>query len=491
MNLKRVTVEHSCNVIRRQIEEEYPDLRFFFLIHHEGQEQKALQIKNEEILELDHGELIYELLESTVQNNSADGLLGLVECRHSGLLSTFKKPDYVALFKMNTNQYGIMDEAQHHIYHYSYQAIDLYKKYKRKTKGYKHIRDRNKDDTCNFVIPENDKMQQARSNMLSDVFAAISLELTGKEGTIKSIAKRRSLDTLSGLRGVYGEMFPFPMAMEGTQLVYEDLKDNPMFKDKPLRLAVELTEEVGMTYGDDEIKQWWSFCMPAQEMAWMGLEPHDILSAAIYTSEDPYVRSSSYIVSEAMELEPAPNYNFARYNPFTAQEVNERNHKKACEKVLNKILKKAEETQSSDAFYEEAERMNERLAEGYYIGWCAYSTLQAAKTFDNPLSTESRFQETQNAFFEAKATMPWNNLVKISRLEMKAKREGFDLRGDGLLRLLEKQEGFESVCEALRQTRNWKDKRDDNIRLADDESLESSEKIQKIDMEISRILDED
>ncbi|GJL85244.1 MAG: hypothetical protein DHS20C02_10190 [Micavibrio sp.] len=424
MGLERTALEHACNVIRRQIQDEVKDLTLFFVVHDDRDRSETLGREEQLILDHPAGEIAFPIFQKHKQSNRTE-FLGLAIGHQKKKLSLKKHPFFLGLYFVNASDYETMEEAREHIYHLAWHAIELLDHYKAENKSY--------ELTDSIITPLRNPVSLSKSNMAADVFAAVTLQLQGNNDMIGSLAYKRAHSTLSPTPYYKAEQYPYIIAIETTQQIFDELKENFNAKIRVSGHAIKVAREVYETYNDQPIKQWWSFCIRAQEMAWMGRNPKEILTAALYASEDPYTRSIAYLIAEALNIDLQTLSAVSFYNPFTDQEANERLHNKTCEESFQAALSQAMTTNSYYAFIQEAHAQNRKLAEGYPIGWCAHAILKAAAAHKNadPESPETRDLITK-IFQEAQKEIPWKIMKQVNRQLMKKRRQGYQINTEKL-----------------------------------------------------------
>lgn len=453
-------IKHTCNTLRRQTLTEFPDLTLHFIIYDRDKKSDILSREEEELSSHVAGK---EAIKHYRRHKNSDktGFLGLA---YSNVRSFFKlKPtaQFIALFYICTDDHADSESAQHFIYHEFWHALETYRNYKAG-----HAENIRNED--NLVTPEYKELRQLSQNMMADAFYAVLLALqTGKSETGR-IAKRRAEETLGNKIGATPELYPFPIAMETTELVYEELKD--MYsgsKNNMLSLAIQMTREVGITHKEQSLKQWKIFTMLAQEMAWIGYNHERILSAGSYTSEDPYVRTTAYIIAEIMETEPEPWGDFKAYNPFTDDEMNIRIHNKACDHIYKNVMTHITSIQDTKLFLDEAEKRNSALLKGQVLGWCSPALLAASKAFRGEDITEAK-EMAAASFQSAKDTVPWSILKNLSRDLMIARRQGDQIDSKRIKAMAAQNEDLKIVVEMFDAASSEAAPKQDSIEIKQD-----------------------
>lgn len=434
MSLEPSALDHICNVVRRQIQEELPNLTLFFIAHKKGDRRTALHEKQNELLDHPAGAALLPLLNKL--SETGDGLsdfAGIAAGERRRWFGLHCQIAQMAAFFINADEFKDPEEARAHAYLLAWHGISLMLKAEN-------------EPLATARTPQYDQISLARENMLGDAFCAVVLEITGHKNAIRDLARKRSLMALQPVRGYNAEEYPYPITADAVQVVFDELGDI-IRKTKPVTQAIEIAQEIDITYDDNSIRQWGAFAMAAQEMAWLDFDKNKILGTSIYTSEDPYVRSTAYLVAEALNLKPAPLTDLGSYNPFTDQEVNERLHNKKCEEVFENILAKMAIDYDEPFFLGEIHQQNQRLMEGYPIGWCAHALLEASKIFQNTDQKNQHPAEmAANIFHETYRALEWESLRSICNMVMISRRQGLEITPAVIIEFCKKTEALIPVA---------------------------------------------
>ena len=380
MSLETATIEHTCNTVRRQIHEEFPDLTLTFIVHAPGKLAKGIDHKRPELEAHPAGPAVLMMLKKPGQEKSR---FVMATAKEKKLISFLAHEKTLAcVFVKEDGSHTDVDQLKQDALSLAWHALN------------KII---DKDDTL-----ATDEEGFAWHNMLADCFAALVLEMQGKKGSIRALARRRSGYALEARHDYNADLHPYPAVMDAAQLIYDDMrKAGNLVKAKLFEQALEMTREIGITFDRSTVLQWQAFARPAQEMAWLGIDKNRIIGAAVHSSEDPYARSTAYLVAEILSIEPTPVSDISLYNAFTDQEANERHHKKICDDVLQNLLSKREANSNGDIFRAEAAKQNNKLFEGQLIGWCAPALILAGEIFDKTVSENAKLEEVKRAYTEA------------------------------------------------------------------------------------------
>lgn len=444
MSLEINTLDHICNVARRQISEERKDLSLLFIVYEPGKSAAALNAKRHEIYKFPTGDVVFPHLRKIAQPEfDKTVFIGLHKITEKRWLPPFKREHMLALFFINSAHFDTPEDAKRIIYHEIWHALSL-----------SAAVNAGKKDTytehSGILSPVYDDGSLARNNMLGDAFTAIMLEFSGQRKKITSLSRERCQETLQVIPNHKPELYPYPIAADATQLVFEDLRDELLEKTKPFTLAQQMTEEIGFTFDETTLGQWKNFAERAQEMAWMGLDKNKILSAAIYSSEDTYVRSMAYLVAETLNLEPRPQAETKTHNPFTDQEVNARQHIKAAQSALNNILSKLSQKDDRNLFIEAARAQNAKLLTGHVTGWCADALLETSKIYAEQADENTNYVETAKEKFKtAMLDMPWRTLLNLNRIILKKRREQITITPELIIEICTQNEDMAPIALAF------------------------------------------
>jgi hypothetical protein len=380
MALDTNSIEHNCNTLRRQIQDEFPRLALHFIVYQPGKVGKAIAHKREEIGDHPAAAQIMPLLQKTDPDKD---FFVLASAKEKHFLPFLAREKTLACIFLQDAGFEEGDQVRHHALFLTWHVLT------------KIIEG---DDTFSAISEET----LSWHNMLADAFAALSLEMHGKKGFIRALARRRAQMTLEPTPDYIAEDYPYPVVMDAAQLVYDDTrKAGTLSKSKLYTQALEMTREIGITFDAATVLQWWAFAKPAQEMAWLGIDRNRIIGAAVHSSEDPYARSTAYLVAEILNIEPGLMSDITLYNAFTDQEANERHHKKLCDDLLQDLLSRREPESNGDIFRNEAIKQNKKLLEGQLIGWCAPALILTGQIFDKKTSEMAKLEEVKRAYSEA------------------------------------------------------------------------------------------
>ena len=418
MSLDTAALDHICSVVRRSVQEEIKDLSLLFIVHNTGSRARALKDKTDELMAHPGGEALLPLLKTMVKDPDQSSVFaGLSYGDKKSFGGLRKRRVWLAAFFVNSDEFTDQNDARQQAYHDAWHALSVIQRYQGKEMT-------SITEADGVIRPKSNSVYMARQNLLGDVFAAVILETEGHRKAINALAYKRSLMALQPVPHYKAEQYPFPVAADAVSVVFEEMKDS-YSNTGPVALATEIANEIDYTYDDTSIRQWWEFSTAAQEMAWLNFDKNKILGTAIYTSEDPYVRSTAYLVAEALNMEPAALTDLGSYNPFTDQEVNERLHAKACEESFQNVISALAVDFNEHLFLEAVKKQNARLMQGYPIGWCAHAMLMAGDAVENSGGqSHNPIEKARLAFQQGLKEIAWEPLRTLCRLIMHKRRDG-------------------------------------------------------------------
>ncbi len=406
-------IEHTCNAVRLQVSEEFPDLAMYFIVYHQGDAEKALQHKRKELEKHPAGPLLLPALKKASPDQTI--CLAAQEREKKFLKLLAHKKTLAVLFLLIDESITDADRLRQRVLALAWHALNALEKPETKS-----VFDKNQILTVRY---ENE-ISTAWHNMLADTFSALVFEMQGKKGAIRALANRRSTAALDAQSNHAPEFYPYPVVMDAALLVYnETRKEGLLSKTRPLTQAFEMTGEIGITFDQSTVLQWWAFAKPAQEMAWLNKSKNDILGAAIHASEDPYARSIAYLVAETLTIDPSPLSAITFYNTFADPEINERNYRKASDEIFQVLLPKASLLNRSDPLRVEAAKQNKKLMEGHIMNWCAPALVAAADAFDSqPADDGKNTEAARKAFENTRRKMSGETLAKLGQMLITLRR---------------------------------------------------------------------
>lgn len=418
MALQIDAVTHTCQTISQQVRDSFRPLTLHYIPHHDGQRTEALNLAEQEILYHPACHTARSLL-SRGDATEESVLIGTAIARQNIFFGLSSRESALALCSMNIDQYETLSDARRHAYHLAWHAIDS-------LRYHEALRTKN-DEPRDLIVRKRNALQLASANLRADVFAAVMAHLQGDAEAIDEIGLRRGQNALQPRSTHSPERYPFVMAIEATKITLAQLgKKTPLPKKKYIETALKIAAEVGKTFDGLSLKHWFAFSNPAQEMAWRGYNSRQILSAAINTSEDTYVRATGYLVAEITGIKPASVLDIRdSYSAFADDEFNKGLHEKTITQIFEDVIAQGIERNSIDPFIEMANAQNRRLTQGHFIGWCADALQDSALAFETARENGGDPAEAARRKFNSnKSKTPWETLKDISSQVIDCCRQG-------------------------------------------------------------------
>ncbi len=436
-----------CHVVNRQINDYYRQLKLFCVIHHSGQREDAIVMEEHGLLSHPAGAYAINILKRKMENEDS-ALLGVAASMEKVYLGLSSRSHLLGVITLNADQYEDAREAKAHLYHLAWHATDLAEI--REQPEYK-VKFRNGP-----MIPRRSPMNQAKANLRADVFSAVMMALQGNKTAISELAEKRALASLTPNAGQRAEDYPYVIAMEAAEFAFREISKTSVPKNRMVRLAMQIAADVGMTFDETSIRQWWAFSGPAQDMAWRGHTREEILGAAINTSEDPYVRATGLLVSEIINIAPSTSAELAcSYNAFADSDLNAKLHKDTVAEVFEGVIAQGMVENSSSPITMVANEQNRFLTEGRIIGWCASALHAAASAFENALASGRPPGQAARLEFEgARNKAPWDTVRRLGDKIIEQRRNGFAVTFTDIMEICKLSPEFAPFLESLEITMN-------------------------------------
>jgi len=442
MGLKIDTVVHACRLISRKVRDSYKNLDVHFIVHHEGQRTEALGVAAQELIHHPAASTAMHILQR--QRHSEDSvLLGTAVARQNMFFGLATRDQLLALCTMNLDQFDSLKEARRHAYHLVWHAIDALTF---------HSNPKNRTGAATeIIIRRRTALEMALANLQADTFSAAISALNGDGEAIKRMAYIRSASTLAARSLQNPELYPFAISAEATQFAFKNLKTRQLPKKKLIPSAHKLAEEIAKTFDESAVEHWLAFSEPAQEMAWRGYTGEEILSAAINTSPNTYVRATSYLVSETTGTVPSPIMDIRNsYSPFADKDFNEKLHERAARETFEDVIAQGLKQNSSIPFLKMASKQNEALTEGRASGWCAAALHAAAHAYEQAVRSGVAPEDVVRREFESeRKKVSWQNLDELSVKIVAEKRNGHMVTLRQLAELSANIEGIKEVQKSI------------------------------------------
>lgn len=440
------STEHIFNALRRFIADELEGLNILFIPYAKNDIEAAFEARRKHVRDDPGGPALVHRIENKIaQPHHGSFLAGFVEHNTSRLFGLVKKREATAvcfICQYDIERFEDLDTACKFIgYTAAFDAI----------RGYLHIPS---SPTVQTAPLKNDE-SGLRRRLKAQTFATIMMEYTEKRGTLHNILKTFCACTTTPTPDFIPAENPLPLATDGIHVIYKDLKDQIPPKSNIWKHALAMADETGNTYDDISLRQWIRFCNGAQEMAWAGTKQNDIISAAVYGSDSPHIRSYAHICAEMLNMTPVPLKNTDIYNPFAEEDINERIHIRTAKTIYRDICDIIEEKDDPSCFLKKAREQTQAFLKGNPVGWCAPALIEAENAYR--LFKERQTAEKDmidNAFEASISHIKWSDIKALNKIFISLRREGAVISPDKALEIISENPlygPYKNAFELLRQ----------------------------------------
>ncbi len=443
MKADLTTIDHIFGKISYEIEKEFPGLEIVWIPHAPGDRQAALQSKIHKIEDHPAGKHILPYLEGIAKFD--DPLYRLSEIGIDKAKTIFSTEKMLVCIFCDADSLEDEYSIRHIAYTDLFQVLEIIQAPTFKIKQLQN-------KFGNKIAPLTSVDEQIIANLGGDCFAGICLSVQGYKNPIPRIAKLRATQALQPRPAYKPELFAFPLVLDLAKLVYRNQRlfletiKNP--ERNLFKTVLTLAREVQGAFDPNSLKSWADFCHCAQILAWSGIEPNKILGTAVYTCEDPFMRSDAYLASEILSIDPALMTNFEFYNPFADDEINERRHRKLCLEMLDSAILKTNPKNVKELFEKTAQSQNEEFLKGKILGWCASGFIELAEK-----CTTDKYQRVpknaEEIFLEKINEIPWTSIRDAGECLIRERRKGVKMTADLAMKIMDIQTNLQPITRIL------------------------------------------
>lgn len=415
MQLKQVA--QICQQISRQIKDSYKPLTVHYIVHHDGQRNEAMGVAAQEIIHHPAAETALRLMQQP-RLNEESSIIGTAVARTNIFLGLAWRDHLLTTCNINIDHLNASYDVKRQAWHLGWHAIDSYE--------YHQSPDNHNSQSTGIVVRRRSALEMARANLQADIMSVIMCHVGGEKDVLRGLAKSRALNTLSTSSGHMPEFYPYPISWESTKYAIGEISDRSPSKRQLIPMAVKLAREISLSISDESVMNWFSFCEPAQDMAWRGFSKENILSSAINTSPETDVRAVGHLIKEITEIQPSSLFDIQDfYSPYADDAVNEKLHEKLVEQIFEDIIAKGLSQHSPDPFIKLADSQNQALSEGRMIGWCAAALQAAARMMERlPEGDKQTENIVRRELMDRKNSMSWEDLQNLSDRVVEHQRKG-------------------------------------------------------------------
>ncbi len=446
MTINLDVLQDICSLAAKQVQDLYPDVELLFVPHQMGKLAEVVKLGEHGMMKHPAGKTTIEILEKN-KHHSLTGFLGLAIDRKTKMFGLASSESILAIINVNMDEFTSPKDLRRAVYHHAWHAIDLVDirkrpEYKSKFKS-------------GPMVPKRSPMNLARLNLQADVFSAVMSGLQGEEDAIDVLAAQRAMDALRPVHSRRAQDYPFVIAMEAAKFGFEKLIEMKPTRIKYLYYARQLALEVGYTFDETSIRQWWGFSQPAQDMAWRNQPGEVILGSAIVSAEDSYIRATGHLVSDIIGLIPNESAHLLpHYNAYAPKEHNLGLHKELMIKAFDDALVLGVSEDNGWPLVAAAAKQNQSLTEGVVLGWCANALYAAARAFDSALASGRNAAQAARMEFEgSKDSTSWETLEKLGDDIIEQRRRGEKVSLDMILTICQSDKELATVQSAIGVTK--------------------------------------
>ncbi len=417
MTIKKDVLQEICTVAKLQIQDLYPEFRPLFVPHQGGAFRDVVEARDYELPKHPASETAHSILQKFAHRDESS-FLGLAISQKRKWFGLSATDHLLGVFNLNVDEFAGAREFRRMLYHNLWQAIDLIEVRKRPEFSGKF--------KSGPMIPKRSPMNLARLHLQADAFSSTMCSLLGERDAIEILSTQRAMDALTPAGHRKTEDYPFAIALDTMQYAYaEILKEKPT-KTRYMYYARQLAINVGKAFDDSNIRQWWAFAEPAQEMAWRNFAPETILGCAAYTSEDPYIRSIALLISDITGKDPLKvDEDYSEFNAFAKEQNTQTLHRDMMERAFEDAVAKGMYEESGEPLIMAANKQNEDLSNGLFLGWCANALQAAARAFESALKSGAPPAQAARLEFEGGKNNPeFEDIQEIGRAAMEDRRKG-------------------------------------------------------------------
>ncbi|MGE4312654.1 MAG: hypothetical protein AB7E85_00095 [Pseudobdellovibrionaceae bacterium] len=430
MSFQTETLHEMATAFSNHTEKLYPKLALKFILHHRGQRNDAVELERSFFDSHPAGHLAINILRKS-KSTQASAFHGLaVETKRT--LFGLKETQYaIGLVTLNLDSYGSQEAVLADMYHLGCHAIEA-------ANLLDDPRYRGKF-TSGPLVPKRSPLSLAKANMLADIFSVLVLANQKQHRMIRAISAERCLNTMLPKASGRPWHYPYPVAAETTEAVWKDMMVDGQAADyDPVATPMEVAQAIMEAFEEDSYAQWWTFCEPAQEMAWYGELPEAILGAALNTSIDPLVKANALLIQQYLNVKPMREEDLeGRYNAFLREDQKREQHQLKMDETFELVLAEGLLRESARPFHEAANAQNIRLSEGKIFGWCASALQAAGRAFDQALAEKREPGIVAQLEFNAnQKDINYQALSSISKDVLSRRQDGHSVTMDDLHNIL-------------------------------------------------------
>lgn len=436
----------KANALAEEVKAQNDGLTIMYAVHHQNQLENTLHIMEDLILQHPAGHMARSILKRKRSPLEPSTFMGLSASQSRSWLGLQQSTSMLAIISINVDQYENFDHALYDLYHQTWHGIEIAELCLRP-----EMLERLQ---IKPMIPKRNPLSEAKANLRGDVFTALMLAAEGYDDAIERLAKHRAKQVLERVPQAKPENYPFILASEAAAYAYHDVFYTFDADTPRIERCRNITTGISDSTTDDQIRQWWRFCEPAQDMAWRGYDQSAILGAALHTCEDPYVRAIAHQMVNMTGIVPLRLEKLqTEYNPFVRLHINTESHLTMVEETFQVVLAQGIEQESGKPFLAAANTQNRDLTQGRFMGWCAMALQAAGKAFESARKSGKIPEQAAHLEFESyRESTPIDGLERMCKDIIRKQRDGEIVTLDQIPVLAREIGNMETIIESVTQT---------------------------------------
>lgn len=453
MALKIEKIEEVCGSISRAINDRHKNLTLSFIVYRPGPSGRANAIKSPgaEVVEHPAAHIAKRLLTNPRSEEDMD-LCGVALAREQLFFGLAVRDSLLAVALLNAGRYKTLKDIRAHSWHLAWHALD--------TLAYHNDPSSFTGVLSDVIVRQRTPIERAAANLKADVFAAVMSALQGSGEPVQTLAVERARAAMEARPGHDPDHFPFLLAEEATLIALQHVKEKPVPKKKYIDEALKAARYVGAAFDEEWIQGWINFCEPSQDMAWRGYNGEQILSAAINTSEDTYVRTLAHMIADITKIKPVSVWELpGDYSPFCNEGFNERMHERMVDRIFDETFREVRRMGSAQPYVDIANSQNLKLISGHIMGWCAGALQASAATYTQAVANGGDADAASRKTFETeRSRTAWSALRALNRKIVSSYRSRIPVTLPALLEMCGDERSAEVLAASIAETmRNHED----------------------------------
>jgi hypothetical protein len=432
----------------RMINNTFPRLSVMWVVHGPEGREAALNNVRHKFTIHPGGQAMLEHIKKSPPNRR---FVGMSCNRDQGMLRMFKNSEALALYFVNAEHILNEEFARFQAYMDVYQVLDLLNP--------QDTLDRSMDIPVEAFIPApvNETPAAFAADYLArDAFAVIMRYFEGVKTAPRYLSKLRAQNIVTKTPDAFPEHYAFPVIEQAISLLINEYAESTNIQKSglnPVFPAFALTREFMSTFKITNTKSWQLFAQKAQMMTWADHDEETTLGAAVYYTEDPFIRADAQHACELLTIKPKLMTRFEYYNPFADDELNERYHEKLSKEYYEMLILKAQTQNNERVFAERVREQNEGFLTGRIMGWCASSIVKALEPLKTS-QTMDAIRASYHIFKKAQENTKLSTLKNACEFLHHHRRTHGDLSYEQAHAILADYEDFSLIREALEFTMN-------------------------------------